>query len=88
MRFRRPRSSTATSGWPGPRPAGFCLLNGRDLDYTVDDAEALVQAVARGGLDVAGIAALNKQAPALTVRPWRDRRTDARARSSTRSSAA
>ena len=35
----------------------FCLLNGRDLDYTVDDAEALVQAVARGELDVAGIAA-------------------------------
>ena len=35
----------------------FCLLNGRDLDYTVDDAEALVQAVARGELDVAEIAA-------------------------------
>lgn len=35
----------------------FCLLNGRDLDYTVDDAEALVQVVARGELDVAGIAA-------------------------------
>ena len=41
--------------WAATR--GFCLLNGRDLDYTVDDAEALVQAVARGGLDVAGIAA-------------------------------
>ena len=35
----------------------FCLLNGRDLEYSVDEAEALVQAVARGELDVAGIAA-------------------------------
>ncbi len=35
----------------------FCLLNGKDLDYAVDDAEALVQAIARGELDVADIAA-------------------------------
>ena len=35
----------------------FCLLNGRDLEYAVDDAEALVQAVARGELEVADIAA-------------------------------
>lgn len=35
----------------------FCLLNGRDLAFAVDDAEALVLAVARGELDVADIAA-------------------------------
>jgi death-on-curing protein len=35
----------------------FCLLNGRDLAFEVDDAEALVLAVARGELDVADIAA-------------------------------
>ena len=35
----------------------FCLLNGRDLDFTVDEAETLVVAVARGDLDVADIAA-------------------------------
>ena len=35
----------------------FCLVNGRDLEYTVDEAEALVQAVARGELDVAELAA-------------------------------
>lgn len=29
----------------------FCLLNGRDLHYSVDDAEALVLAVAAGDLD-------------------------------------
>lgn len=34
----------------------FCLLNGRDLDFPVDEAEALVLAVARGELDVADIA--------------------------------
>ena len=34
----------------------FCLLNGRDLDYAVDEAEALVLAVARGELEVAAIA--------------------------------
>jgi len=35
----------------------FCLLNGRDLDFTVDEAEGLVLAVARGELEVAEIAA-------------------------------
>ena len=34
----------------------FCLLNGHDLDFSVDDAEQLVLAVARGGLDVTDIA--------------------------------
>ena len=34
----------------------FCLLNGRDLAYTVDDAEALVLGVATGELDVPLIA--------------------------------
>lgn len=35
----------------------FCLLIGRDIAFTVDDAEALVLAVARGGADVPDIAA-------------------------------
>ena len=35
----------------------FCLLNGHDLDFAVDDAELLVLAVARGELEVAAIAA-------------------------------
>jgi death-on-curing protein len=30
----------------------FCLLNGRDLAFTVDDAEQFVLAIARGDLDV------------------------------------
>lgn len=34
----------------------FCLLNGRDLAYTVDEAEALMLAAAAGGLDVPDIA--------------------------------
>jgi death on curing protein len=34
----------------------FCLLNGGDLDFAVDEAEALVLAVARGELEVAKIA--------------------------------
>lgn len=34
----------------------FCLLNGHDLEFTVDEAEALVQAVARGELEVPEIA--------------------------------
>ena len=33
-----------------------CLLNGNDLAFTVDDAEALVMAVARGELDVPEVA--------------------------------
>ena len=34
----------------------FCLLNGRDVTYDVDDAEAFVLNAAAGGLDVAEIA--------------------------------
>ena len=34
----------------------FCLLNGRDLVFDVDEAEALVQAVARGELEAEEIA--------------------------------
>jgi death-on-curing protein len=34
----------------------FCLLNGRDLTFTVDDAERLVVAVAAGELDVPELA--------------------------------
>jgi death-on-curing protein len=34
----------------------FCLLNGRDLAASVDDAEAMVQAVAQGELDVPELA--------------------------------
>ena len=34
----------------------FCLLNGRDIRYTVDEAESLVQAVAAGEVDVAALA--------------------------------
>jgi len=40
--------------WAGTR--AFCLLNGRDLELSVDDAEALVLAVARGELDVPDLA--------------------------------
>jgi death-on-curing protein len=34
----------------------FCLLNGRDLVFTVDDAEAMILAVAAGHLDVPDLA--------------------------------
>ncbi len=34
----------------------FCLLNGRDLSYTVDDAEIVVLSVAAGKLDVPDLA--------------------------------
>lgn len=34
----------------------FCLLNGRDLTYTVDDAEQLMLAAAAGAIDVPDIA--------------------------------
>jgi death-on-curing protein len=40
--------------WSATR--GFCLLNGRDPRYAVDDAEQLVVGVAAGGLDVPDIA--------------------------------
>jgi len=36
----------------------FCLLNGRDLVFTVDEAEAMVLAVANGHLDVPDLAML------------------------------
>ena len=36
----------------------FCLLNGRDLVFTVDQAEAMVLAVANGDLDVPDLATL------------------------------
>jgi death-on-curing protein len=36
----------------------FCLLNGCDLAFQVDEAEALVQAVARGELEASEIAAM------------------------------
>lgn len=36
----------------------FCLLNDRDLAFTVDDAEQFVLAVARGDLDVPAIMAI------------------------------
>lgn len=41
--------------WAATR--AFHLMNGRDLTYTVDDAEEFVLAVARGELDVPQIAA-------------------------------
>jgi death-on-curing protein len=41
-------------GWAATRV--FCLLNRRDLDYTVDDAETLVLAVATGHLEVPELA--------------------------------
>lgn len=34
----------------------FCILNGRDLAYTVDDAETVMLAAAAGSLDVPEIA--------------------------------
>ena len=40
--------------WAGTRV--FCLLNGRDLTFTVDEAEGLVVAVAAGDLDVPELA--------------------------------
>jgi death on curing protein len=39
--------------WAGAR--SFCLLNGHDLVFTVDDAEQLVQSVARGELEASEI---------------------------------
>jgi death-on-curing protein len=40
--------------WAAPRV--FCLLNGRDLRFDVDEAEATVVAVASGELDAAELA--------------------------------
>jgi death on curing protein len=39
--------------WAATR--AFCLLNGHDLVFTVDDAERLVQSVARGELEASDI---------------------------------
>ena len=39
----------------------FCLLNGRDLAYTVDEAEALMLAAAAGGLEAPDIATWLRQ---------------------------
>jgi death-on-curing protein len=41
--------------WSATR--AFCLLNGRDIRYAIDDAETFVLSVAAGGLDVSEIAA-------------------------------
>ena len=41
--------------WSATR--AFCVLNGRDLRYDVDEAEALVVGVASGTIDVPEIAA-------------------------------
>ncbi len=49
------RDGNTRLAWAATRV--FCLLNGRDLRYSVDAAESLVQSVARGELDVADIAA-------------------------------
>ena len=35
----------------------FCLLNGRDLELSVDEAEALIVGTAKGELDVRALAA-------------------------------
>ena len=43
-----------TLAWAATRV--FCLLNGRDLGFTVDDAEAMVVAVASRDLDVRALA--------------------------------
>lgn len=40
--------------WAATR--AFFILNGRDLQYTVDDAEQFVLAIARGELEVSDIA--------------------------------
>lgn len=42
--------------WAATR--AFCLLNGRDLEFAVDDAEHFVLAAARGDVDVRDIAAV------------------------------
>ena len=39
----------------------FCLLNGRDLVFTLDDAEAMILAVAAGHLDVPNLATILDQ---------------------------
>jgi death-on-curing protein len=36
----------------------FCLMNGKDLHFGVDEAEAMILALAKGDVDVPGLAAL------------------------------
>lgn len=36
----------------------FCLMNGRDLRFQIDDAEQLILGIARGDLDVKDIASI------------------------------
>ena len=45
--------------WAGTRV--FCLLNGRDLRLTVDEAEELVLGIAQGHVDVPEIATLLRE---------------------------
>lgn len=55
------RNHALIDGNKGPAWAAtrvFCLLNGHDLVFSVDDAETLVVAVAAGELDVAGLSAV------------------------------
>lgn len=58
----------------------FCLMNQRDLNFTVDDAEQLVLAVARGELDVTEITRVLEGPPSLVARVSRRVATPARAR--------
>ena len=46
-------------GWSAMRT--FCILNGHDLTYTVDDAETFVIAAAAGDIDVPEIATWIKE---------------------------
>jgi death-on-curing protein len=39
----------------------FCLMNGRDLNMTIDDAEKMILDIAKGVIDVADIAVLLKR---------------------------
>ena len=50
-----PQDGNTRLAWSATRV--FCLLNGHDLTYTVDDAEDLMISAASGQLDVPDIAA-------------------------------
>ena len=39
----------------------FCLMNGRDLNMPIDDAEKMILDIAKGVIDVADIAVLLKR---------------------------
>lgn len=48
----------------------FCLLNGRDLALSIDEAEALVQSVATGDLDVPVLSAkLGRSTRSVSCQP-------------------